>query len=117
MTTEEAKIIAMLRCHFQCSFSKLAGLANAVWGDRVWELAENKSPLGRALVSAMERTLGIPHADSDRMVMAELVCMACQRTQWSLCYETDTTKECSHCGKMSAVIPANTSVSYPTKEG
>lgn len=69
-------------------------------------MAQNGT-IGVGLVMKMEDTLGIPRADSDRMVMEELLCMSCQRTQWSLCYETDTTKECAHCGKMTAAIPAN----------
>lgn len=110
MTIEEARTIAALRLHFGCSFDKLAGLARAIWGaDHCLEMSGGRhdfgSLLGRDLISKMEETLGMERCESDRMTMSELVCLKCQRTQWSMFYPTDTGKECGYCGEMSMVFP------------
>lgn len=111
-------MIAALRIHFGCTFSKLAGLAVAIWGEgHAAEMADLEygygGPLGQRLVIKMEDTLELKRCESDEMTMTELVCMHCKRTQWSICYPSDTGKECGHCGKMASVIPANAVITDP----
>lgn len=109
MTTQEARIIAALWMHFGCTFSKLAGLAIAIWGeDYASEMCDSNytygSPLGRDLVKKMADTLGLERCESDDMVMSEISCMNCKRSQWSVCYPSDTAKECHYCGSMASVF-------------
>lgn len=111
MNIHEARMIATLRIHYGCTFSKLAGLARAIWGeDHCKEMGRTEygygSPLGRALVTRMEKSLGLDMCESDNMIMTELVCMKCKRTSWSICYPSDAEKECEHCGYMAQVLKA-----------
>lgn len=112
MNQHEAFTIATLRIHFGCSHSKLGGLARAIYGPehcrRMGATHDYGSPLGRELVAIMEHTLGFEPCETDEMVMCEQVCMSCQRTQWAICYPSDTEKQCGFCGEMATLlIPPN----------
>ena len=109
MTIHEARTIAVLRMHYQCTFSKLAGLARAIWGgEHCKEMTGGRydygAPLGLDLIVKMEEVLGLETCESDKMVMAELLCENCRHTQWAICYPSDTEKQCDNCGEMAAVF-------------
>lgn len=114
MTESEALTLAVLRVHFGCTFSKLEGLARAIWGlARCQEIAGSSSIgslLGRDLVSAMESILGFDRCETDKMVLNEVLCLECKGSQWSMCYPSDTAKECGYCGKMACVLPSRLSL-------
>ncbi len=108
MTQAEAFTIAAFRIHFGCTFSKMGGLARAIWGlEKCQEMAGvdhvTDSLIGRALITAMEKTLGFELCETDKLAMGELVCMKCHGSLWSIHYPADVAKECPHCGAMAAV--------------
>lgn len=109
MTLSEARTIAALRIHFGCSFSKLAGVARAIWGEsgclRMTGMNHPYgAPLGQDLVVVMEDALGLDRCESDNMIFNEQICLKCHHTQWYLSYPGDTAKECSNCGEMSSLL-------------
>ena len=109
MTREEASIIAALRVHFDCTYSKLASLAKAIWGTKYAMLmagTDNPGKLGECLIGTMEKVLGLEPCESDNMIMEEGICMNCKHIEWSLCYPSDVGKECSNCGQMTWLISA-----------
>ena len=113
MTREEAVTIAVLRVHFHCTYSKISGLAKAIWGQKyAMCMAGTDSParLGEQLIATMERVLGLQSCESDNMVLEEGICLECKNTEWSLCYPSDVGKECGSCGKMTWMLP-------PSEEG
>lgn len=106
MTKSEATIIATWRAYFQCSYSRIGDLGRITWG-KAW-LESLKSPqdpdtgancwYGRMLVGRAEEVLGLDYGELDDMVMTDLLCLNCGRTEpLVLTYASDTAKECAKC--------------------
>lgn len=112
MTREEANTIAVLRVHFGCTYSKIAGLAKAIWDTKYAMLmagTDNPGKLGECLIGTMEKVLGLAPCESDNMIMTEDFCIHCKNIEWSLCHRSDVGKECSKCGQSTWIMPGNLS--------
>jgi hypothetical protein len=107
LTETEARTIALLRMHFNCSFSKLAGICVALWDRKRCEEisggAGYGSPLGQALIIAMEDYYKMDRCESDNMEMNEQICTSCKKLQWAISPNRDIPKECGHCGAFDAL--------------
>lgn len=111
MTLTEARIIMILKGHFKCPDAKLAGLANAIWGEGHSQHLANDTAarfdkLGAALLRRAETFMDLKQGDLNRMQVEELACLKCNKTHWSAHHAVDTGKECPHCHEMACINPA-----------
>ena len=107
MTEQEAKTVAMLRCYFHCSWSKIGQLCAATWGkERAFSAAglavddAGSQILGRDLCTQSEKALhecGIAIQDIDDMLMYEGVCPACKRADMFF-HDAKESRQCPKCG-------------------
>lgn len=106
ITETEARTVALLRMHFDCTFSKLGMCCQALWdSDRCFEITGYRygAPMGQGMVIAMEDYFGLERCESDKMRMGSQMCAACGRPQIAISYAHDTAKECGHCGAFAAM--------------
>jgi len=112
MTELEAKLIAVLRCYFQCTPYLVAELTGVVLTNaRMFELAGVTDPecysgdLGQSLCEEMRQYMNLHAAPMNDMVMYHGTCQSCGDTQIYLANNTDTPKECNACGNMTILLP------------
>lgn len=110
MTETEARTVALLRMHFQCSFGKLAMCCEALWdANRCEQITGHRhgSAMGQGMVIAMEDYYRLERGESDNMHMNEQICLSCNRSQVAISPNRDTPKECGHCGEFNCLWVAN----------
>ncbi len=119
MTFPEAHTIAMLRMHFKCTYSKIAVVARAIWSNNDLQVMcradATGTPLGRALVNAMEDTLDITRGATDTMHMNEVACPHCKQTQVSIYFNDTPTLECANCHGAIPAMPVMDDGTNPDK--
>jgi hypothetical protein len=109
ITESEARTVALLRMHFNCSFDKLAMCCQALWdADRCQEITGYRygSPMGQGMVIAMEDHFRLERCESDKMSMGEQQCSACNKSQVAISYSHDTPKQCGFCGEFASMWQA-----------
>lgn len=106
MTETEARTVALLRLHFECSFGRLAMCCQAIWdADRCEQITGHRhgSEMGQGMVIAMEDYYKLERGESDKMSMNEQVCLSCNLSQVAISPKNDVGKECGHCGEFTCM--------------
>lgn len=107
MTEQEARTVALLRCYFKCSWSKIGQLCSMTWGEqRAFQAAglaagdAGNQILGRDLCTSAEKFLrmcGVAINDFDDMLMYEGVCPACKQS-FMFFHDAEESRQCPKCG-------------------